>query len=82
MIVYNIPGRVVINIEPETIVQLAEIPTVKAVKQANDDLDQARRIVEESGLDLYAGDDNLILPFLEAGGLGGICVHTHVVGPA
>ena len=33
------------------------------------------------GLDLYAGDDTLILPFLELGGVGGICVHTHVVGP-
>jgi 4-hydroxy-tetrahydrodipicolinate synthase len=50
------------------------------VKQANDDLEQARRIVE-LGLDLYAGDDDLVLPFLELGSLGGICVHTHVVGP-
>ena len=80
IVAYNIPGRVVINIEPETIAELAEIPTVRAVKQANDDLDQARRIVE-TGLDLYAGDDDLILPFVELGGLGGVCVHTHVVGP-
>jgi 4-hydroxy-tetrahydrodipicolinate synthase len=81
IIVYNIPGRVVINIEPETIVELAEIPTVRAVKQANDDLVQARRIVAETELDLYAGDDNLIFPFLGLGGIGGVCVHTHVVGP-
>ena len=80
IVVYNIPGRVVINIEPETIVELAQIPTVKAVKQANDDLGQARRIVDDAGLDLYAGDDNLIYPFLELGGIGGVCVHTHVVG--
>jgi 4-hydroxy-tetrahydrodipicolinate synthase len=79
IVVYNIPGRVVINIEPETIAELAEIPTVSAVKQANPDLDQARRIVE-LGLDLYAGDDDLVLPFVELGGLGGVCVHTHVVG--
>ena len=69
-----------LNIEPETIAQLAEIPNVTAVKQANADLEQARRIVE-IGLDLYAGDDDLILPFLELGGVGGVCVHTHVVGP-
>jgi 4-hydroxy-tetrahydrodipicolinate synthase len=81
VIVYNIPGRVVINIEPQTIAKLAEIDNVTAVKQANDDLVQARFIVEETGLDLYAGDDNLIFPFLELGGTGGICVHTHVVGP-
>ena len=81
IVVYNIPARVVINIEPETILELAEIPTVRAVKQANDDLAQARRIVDDSGLDLYAGDDNLIRSFLELGGVGGVCVHTHVVGP-
>lgn len=80
IIVYNIPGRVVINIEPETMAQLAEIETVKAVKQANDDHHQARFIVEETGLDLYAGDDNLVFPFLELGGTGGVCVHTHIVG--
>ncbi|HEY7207947.1 MAG TPA: 4-hydroxy-tetrahydrodipicolinate synthase [Gaiellaceae bacterium] len=81
VVVYNIPGRVVVNVEPETIVELAEIPTVCAVKQANDDLEQARRILAETDLDLYAGDDNLIHPFLELGGVGGVCVHTHVVGP-
>ena len=62
IVVYNIPARVVINIEPETIARLAEIPNVVAVKQAHDDLAQARRIVE-------------------LGGIGGVCVHTHVVGP-
>jgi len=80
IVVYNIPARVVVNIEPETISRLAEIPSVRAVKQANDDLAQAKHIVE-TGLDLYAGDDNLIQPFLELGGIGGVCVHTHVVGP-
>jgi 4-hydroxy-tetrahydrodipicolinate synthase len=80
IVVYNIPARVVINIEPETMAQLAEIPNVIAVKQANDDLAQAKRIVE-LGLDLYAGDDNIIQPFLELGATGGVCVHTHVVGP-
>ncbi|MGH3083619.1 MAG: 4-hydroxy-tetrahydrodipicolinate synthase, partial [Gaiellaceae bacterium] len=81
IVYYNIPGRVVINVEVETLAKLAEIPNVVAVKQAYDDLEQARRIVEETELQLYAGDDNLILPFLELGGTGGICVHTHVVGP-
>jgi 4-hydroxy-tetrahydrodipicolinate synthase len=80
IVAYNIPGRVVINIEPETMAELAEIPTVKAVKQANDDLVQARRIVE-LGLDLYAGDDPLLLAFLGIGGAGGICVRSHIAGP-
>jgi 4-hydroxy-tetrahydrodipicolinate synthase len=79
VVVYNIPGRVVLNLETEAIAQLAAIPNVRAVKQANPDLEQARRIVE-LGLDLYAGDDDLVFPFLELGGKGGVCVHTHVVG--
>jgi 4-hydroxy-tetrahydrodipicolinate synthase len=80
VVAYNIPGRCVINIEPETMSELAAIENVKAVKQSNADLDQARHIVD-LGLDLYAGDDNLVLPFVELGGVGGVCVHTHVVGP-
>jgi 4-hydroxy-tetrahydrodipicolinate synthase len=80
VVAYNIPARCVINIEPETMAELAEIENVTAVKQSNADLEQARRIVE-LGLDLYAGDDNLVLPFVELGGRGGVCVHTHLVGP-
>ena len=80
VVVYNIPGRVVINIDSATMAALAEIPNVQAVKQAYPDPDQAKAIVD-LGLELYAGDDDLIMPFLELGGLGGVCVHTHVVGP-
>jgi 4-hydroxy-tetrahydrodipicolinate synthase len=79
VVVYNIPSRVVVNIEPQTIDELAKIPNVRAVKQAHDDLEEARHI-PAAGLDLYAGDDNLVLPFLALGGVGGICVHTHVWG--
>jgi 4-hydroxy-tetrahydrodipicolinate synthase len=43
-------------------------------------MDQARRIVEEAGLALYAGDDNLLEPFAEIGGAGGITVSSHLVG--
>jgi 4-hydroxy-tetrahydrodipicolinate synthase len=80
VIFYDIPSRVVVDAEPETISRLAEIPNVRAVKQAKPSLDAARHVVA-CGLDLYAGDDDLILPFLEVGGVGGVCVHTHVVGP-
>lgn len=80
IVAYNIPGRVVLLLDTGDIAQLAEIPNVQAVKQAYPDVDRARAIVD-LGLDLYAGDDDLILPFLEVGGVGGICVHTHVVGP-
>jgi 4-hydroxy-tetrahydrodipicolinate synthase len=79
IIAYNIPQRVVVNIEPETIVELAEIPTVTAVKQATEDIEQAKLIVAETDLDLYAGSDHLVFPFLEVGGVGGVCVHSNIV---
>jgi 4-hydroxy-tetrahydrodipicolinate synthase len=79
VVFYDIPSRVVTDAEPATISQLAAIPNVRAVKQAKPSIEAARHVVA-SGLDLYAGDDDLILPFLEVGGIGGICVHTHVVG--
>ena len=80
VVFYDIPSRVVVDAEPETISRLAEIENVRAVKQAKPSIEAARHVVA-CGLDLYAGDDDLILPFLEVGGVGGICVHTHVVGP-
>jgi 4-hydroxy-tetrahydrodipicolinate synthase len=79
IIAYNIPQRVVINMPPELLLRLAEIDNVIGVKQATTDLDQARRIVD-GGLALYAGNDDLLLPFGEVGGCGGICVASHVAG--
>ena len=80
IVAYNIPQRSVVNIEPSTISELARIPNVTAVKQATTAPDEARHIVE-LGLDLYAGNDDLLLPWLELGGVGVISVFTHVVGP-
>ena len=80
VIAYNIPSRVVINIEPSTFAELREIPNVTAVKQAHDDLDEARAIVD-LGFDLYTGDDPTLLPFLRLGATGVVSVLAHVVGP-
>src|ERR1700710_1863333 len=80
VIIYNIPQRVILNLEPELIARLArESANVVAVKQATPDLDQARAILE-AGLVLYAGNDDLLAPFLELGGSGGIHVASHLVG--
>lgn len=80
VLLYNIPARCVINLEPDLLTELAQIDNVVGVKQANSDMDQARRILAESGLALYAGDDNLLGPFAEIGGAGGITVSSHIVG--
>jgi len=80
VIVYNIPSRVVINLEPALLARLGEIENVVAVKQATPDLDQARRILDDGLLTLYAGNDDLLAPFLRLGGAGGICVASHIAG--
>ena len=80
VIIYNIPQRVILNLEPDLLVRLArESENVVAVKQATTELDQARAILA-AGLVLYAGNDDLLAPFLELGGAGGICVASHLVG--
>ena len=81
VIAYNIPSRVVVNIESATIARLAEIENVVAVKQAHDDLDEARFIAEETRLDLYSGDDPITFDFLELGGVGVVSVTAHLWGP-
>jgi 4-hydroxy-tetrahydrodipicolinate synthase len=80
VMVYNIPARCVLNLEPDLLGELSEVGNIAAVKQANADLEQARAIVEDTGLDLYAGDDNLLRSFAEIGGSGGVCVSSHLVG--
>jgi 4-hydroxy-tetrahydrodipicolinate synthase len=80
IVAYNIPSRTGIKMEVDTIHELAR-HGVTAVKQAWDDLDEARRIAD-TGLHLYAGDDHLLFPFLQVGAVGGICVHSHLVGTA
>ena len=81
VILYNIPGRCVTNIEPETLAELSEIENIVAVKQANPDLEQSRRLTELCDMGIYAGNDDMVYPLLEMGGWGGICVASHIVGP-
>ena len=81
VVVYNIPSRVIVNIEPATMARIAdEIPNVTAVKQAHDDLDEARFIAQETRLDLYSGDDPITIDFLGLGGVGVVSVLAHVWG--
>lgn len=81
LVIYNIPGRSGVNLSPEVLARLSEVPTIVAVKQANPDLAQLHRLRELCDLGIYAGNDDMLLDVLEMGGLGGICVASHVVGP-
>ena len=80
VILYNIPSRSVVNMPPDLIAELATIDNVVAVKQANPDLAECRRVAETSGLELYAGNDDMLLPVLEMGGTGVISVVSHLAG--
>jgi 4-hydroxy-tetrahydrodipicolinate synthase len=84
VILYNIPGRCVVNMEPDTILRLAhDVPNIVAVKQANGDLAQAAAIIAGApeGFEVLSGDDELTLPLMGLGGTGVISVASHVVGP-
>lgn len=76
LIAYNIPSRVVVNVSPAELAELAGIDGVVAVKQANND-----ELQPIEGLALLAGNDDAYLRTLELGGAGGILVASHLVGP-
>jgi len=82
IMVYNIPGRTAVNILPETIIRLAKISNIVAVKEASGDLSAMAKIIagtEEDFL-LYSGDDGLTIPVLAIGGHGIVSVASHVIG--
>ncbi len=72
--VYNIPGRSAKNIEPETIIRLAEIPNITMVKEATGSLDQCSQILLGTNLTVLSGDDSLTLPMMSIGAEGVISV--------
>jgi 4-hydroxy-tetrahydrodipicolinate synthase len=76
LIAYNIPSRVVINVPPELLAEIAKIDGVVAVKQA-----QNQELQQIEGLALLAGNDDGFLRVLELDGAGGILVASHLVGP-
>ncbi|CAH0212150.1 4-hydroxy-tetrahydrodipicolinate synthase [Peribacillus sp. Bi96] len=82
VMIYNIPGRASVNIEPETIIRLSKIPNIVAVKEASGDLNAMTQII--AGTDdefaLYSGDDALTLPVLAIGGVGVVSVASHIAG--
>ncbi len=75
LILYNIPSRVVTNMPPDLLADLGGLPNVVAVKQANDE-----EMGPVEGIELLAGNDSGLLACLDAGGVGGILVASHLVG--
>ncbi|WP_146552086.1 4-hydroxy-tetrahydrodipicolinate synthase [Rummeliibacillus sp. SL167] len=82
IMLYNIPGRSIVNIQPQTVLQLSKIPNIQIVKEASGNLDQMTEILAGApdGFTVYSGDDGLTLPLLSIGGAGVVSVAAHVVG--
>jgi 4-hydroxy-tetrahydrodipicolinate synthase len=75
IVLYNIPGRTATNMPPDLLAELAQLPNISAVKQANGD-----ELGPVDGLEVYAGDDGNFARCLDFGGAGGILVASHIVG--
>ncbi|KKI90117.1 dihydrodipicolinate synthase [Bacillus sp. SA1-12] len=82
VMLYNIPGRSVVNLSADTIVRLSNIKNIVSIKEASGDLDAMAEIITKTPdhFTLYSGDDGLTLPVLSIGGTGIISVASHIIG--
>ncbi|HEX9746606.1 MAG TPA: 4-hydroxy-tetrahydrodipicolinate synthase [bacterium] len=83
IMLYNIPGRTAVNMLPETIEKLAEVPNIVAVKEAAGSVEQCakiRSLLPEDEFAIYSGDDSLTLPMLSVGAVGVVSVASHIAG--
>lgn len=80
IMLYDIPGRTGVPIEPDTIVRLSEHPRVIALKDAKGDVASTSWVIKRSGIPVYSGDDILNLPLLSVGAVGFVSVCGHTVG--
>ncbi len=82
IMLYNVPGRTGQSLAPETVVRLAEVSNIVAIKEASGSLDQASDIRRSTPPEfgIYSGDDSLTLPILAIGGCGVVSVASHLTG--
>lgn len=82
IMLYNIPGRSVVNLSVETIIELSKINNIVSIKEASGHLNAMADIIRQTPEDftLYSGDDGLTLPILSIGGAGVVSVASHIIG--
>ena len=78
VMLYDIPGRAGVPIHTETIIRLADHPRIMALKDAKADFTAASRVLANTDLDVYSGDDGLTLPLMAAGAVGLVSVSAHM----
>ena len=81
VMLYDIPGRSVKPIETETIVALSKHPNIVALKDAKGDLMETTKVIAQTDLDIYSGEDGLTLPLLAIGAIGLVSVTAHIAAP-
>ncbi len=81
LVLYNIPGRTGMNIEIATIKELAKHKNICAVKEASGNISYAAKLIAECGdmIDVYSGNDDMIVPLMSLGAKGVISVLSHVI---
>ncbi len=81
LVLYNVPGRTSVNLLPETVARLAEIPSIVGIKEASGSLQQASEIIARCGekLDVISGDDFITLPMMACGAKGVISVVANIM---
>lgn len=80
VMMYDIPGRTGVEIEPDTIVKLAEHKNIVALKDAKGNVASTSWVIKRSGIPVYSGDDILNLPLLSVGAVGFVSVCGHTIG--
>jgi 4-hydroxy-tetrahydrodipicolinate synthase len=82
LMLYNVPGRTGCNLAPETVIRLADIDNIVAIKEASGNVDQTAQIrcAVDASFEIYSGDDSLTLPLMSVGAQGVVSVASHLVG--
>ncbi len=80
IMIYNVPSRTGVNITSDTIIKLSKLKNIRMLKYAFDSKEEVKRIVENTNIQVYSGDDSNVLNFMEVGALGVVSVLSHVIG--
>ncbi|MEM9154904.1 MAG: 4-hydroxy-tetrahydrodipicolinate synthase [Cyanobacteria bacterium P01_F01_bin.33] len=82
VLLYNVPGRTGISLQPETVAKLAELPSIVGIKEASGSMDAVSEIrrLSPNEFSIYSGDDSATLPMLALGASGVVSVASHLVG--
>ena len=80
MVLYNVPGRTVADMQPETVLRLAQVPGIVGVKEATGNIDRAARLIKQAptGFSIYSGDDQTAIALMLLGGHGNVSVTANV----